>query len=208
MPGKSARIEHAFAPRQIARLARRLARTRRVNRLGDDFFHHRGILLEELAQLVVDELRHLAGDIAVELALGLPFELRLRNLHADHRRQAFADVVAGQILFHVLEQTRLLSESIDGARERAAEAAQMRAAIHRVDVIGEAEQRLRVAVVILQSDLNPHRTAGARLLAFDVNRILVQHGLAAVQMLDELRNAAVVKKYVLLLRLHAFVASA
>ena len=37
---------------------------------------------------------HVALDVGIELALGLPFELRLRQLHADHRGQAFAHIVA------------------------------------------------------------------------------------------------------------------
>ena len=106
---QAAGIERAFAARQIAGLAGRFARARRVDRLADDLLHHRRILVEELAQLLVDELRHVALDIAVQLALGLAFELRLRQLHADHRGQAFADVVAGEVLFDVLEQAGLLA---------------------------------------------------------------------------------------------------
>ena len=72
--------------------------------LRHDLAHHRRILVEELAQLFVDELDHEALNIGIELALGLSFELRLRQLHADHRGQAFAHVVAGQVFFHVFEQ--------------------------------------------------------------------------------------------------------
>ena len=85
------------------------------------------------------ELDHVALDIAVELALGLPFELRLRQLHADHGGQTLAHVVAGQVLFDVLEQPACLARGVDGAGQRAAEAAQVRAAVHGVDVVGEAE---------------------------------------------------------------------
>ena len=93
---------------------------------------------------------HGAGDIGIQLALGLSFELRLRQLHADHRDQAFAHVVAGQILFDVLEQAQLLPGVVDGAGQRRAEAGKVRAAVHRVDVVGEAENRFRVGVVVLQ----------------------------------------------------------
>ena len=91
---QAAGIERALAARQVARLAGRFARARGFDRLADDLAAHRRVLVEELAQLLVDELRHLARDVAVQLALGLAFELRLRHLDADHRRQAFADVVA------------------------------------------------------------------------------------------------------------------
>src|ERR1039458_7502228 len=116
-------IERTFAPGQVARLAGRLARAGRVNSLPHDLAHHRRILVEILARLVVDELGHVSGDIAVQLALGLAFELRLRDLHADHGRQAFAHIVAGQVLFDIFEQPGLLPGCVDGAGESAAEAA-------------------------------------------------------------------------------------
>ncbi len=82
---------------------------------------------------------HGAGDIGIQLALGLAFELRLRQLHADHGDQAFAHVVAGQIFFHVFEQAHLLPGVIDGAGQRRAESGKVRAAVNGVDVVGEAE---------------------------------------------------------------------
>ncbi len=62
----------------------------------------------------------------------------------------------------------------------------MRAAVHRVDVVGKAEHRLRVAVVVLQGDLD--LDVIARSLHDD--GLLVQHLLAAIQMLDKLGNSA------------------
>ena len=79
--------------------------------LRDDLPHHRRVLVEVLAQLFVDELDHEALNIGVQLALGLPFELRLRQLHADHRGKAFAHVVAGEVFLYVLEQPGLLARS-------------------------------------------------------------------------------------------------
>ncbi len=128
------------------------------------------------------------GDVGVQLALGLPFELRLRQLHADDGHQAFAHVVAAKVFLHVLEQPKLLADRVDRARQRRAEARKMRAAVHRVDVVGEAEHRLRVGVVVLQRNLHDHVAA----LGLHVDRLLVQHLLALVQVLDELRDAAVV----------------
>ena len=83
----------------------------------------------------------------------------------------------------------------------------MRAAIHRVDVVGEAENALRIAVVVLQRDFHRQRAAVVRQLAFgfEVDGLLVQHGLAVVQMLDELRDAAAVQKLVALHRIHALI---
>ena len=185
---QSTAVECAFAAGEVAGLARGFAGARGFDRLVDDLLRDRRILLEERAQPLVDERLHRAGDIGVELALGLAFELRLRQLHADHRHQPFADVVAGQVLLHVLEQPELLAGVVDGAGQRGAEAGQVRAAVHRVDVVGEAEHRLGVAVVVLQRDFHGDAVA----LGFHVDRLVVQHALAAVQVLDELGDAAVV----------------
>ena len=134
--------------------------------LGD-----RRVLLEEHAQALVDECLHGAGDVGVELALGLAFELRLRQLDADHGDQAFAHVVAAQVLFHVLEKAELLADGVDGAGERRAEARQMRAAVDGVDVVGEAENGFGVAVVVLEGDFDFDVVA----LGFHHDGLLVQH---------------------------------
>ena len=146
------------------------------------------VLFEECAQALVHELRDRAGDVGVQLALGLAFELRLRQLHADHRDQAFAHIVAGQIFFDVFEQAHLLPGIVDGAGQGRAESGKMRAAVDGVDVVGEAEHRLGIGVVVLQSDLHVHAVA----VVFHVDGLVVQHLLAAIEMLDELGDAAVV----------------
>ncbi len=88
--------------------------------------------------------------------------------------------------FTSLNSPSLLPDAVDGPRQRGPEPGQMRAAIHRIDVVREAEDRLRVAVVVLQRDFHIHAVA----LGLPCNRLVVQHLLAAVQVLDELRNAA------------------
>ncbi len=62
----------------------------------------------------------------------------------------------------------------------------MRAAIHGVDGVRERENVFAVGVVVLQRDFDFDRAA----LSFDVDRRIVQGGLAAVQMFDELGDAA------------------
>ena len=55
----------------------------------------------------VDDLLDQALDRRVaELGLGLALELRVGELHRDHRRQPLADVLAGEVLVLVLEQAR------------------------------------------------------------------------------------------------------
>ncbi len=74
----------------------------------------------------------------------------------------------------------------------------MRSAIDGVDVIGEAEDIFRIAVVVLQRDFHGQRAAVRHLaITFEIDRLFVQHRLAAIQVLDEFRYAAAVMKLVL-----------
>jgi hypothetical protein len=66
---------------------------------------HRGISSKKVRQLLVDDGGHDALHLAVaQLGLGLPLELRVRDLDADHRGQALADVVARHRLAVVLDE--------------------------------------------------------------------------------------------------------
>src|SRR5581483_1467424 len=185
---QSAPVQRALAACQIAGLARGLASACRFNCLVDDALGNRRVLVEEAAQALVHECLDDTCDIGVQLALRLTFKLRLRQLHADNRHQPLANIVSREVLLHVLEQPELLTRVVDGARQGGAEARQMRTAIDRIDVVGEAEDGFRVAVVVLQRNLHGHAVA----LGFHVDRLLVQHALTAVQVLDELGDAAVV----------------
>ena len=74
-------------------------------------------------RLFVDELLDGALDVAVQLALGLAFELRLRQLHGDHGDQPFAHVVAGDgdfvllLLEHAGGDAKLLMERVSAERK-------------------------------------------------------------------------------------------
>ena len=184
---QSAAVQRSLAARQVAGLAGGFTRACCVDGLVDDLLGDRRVLVEERAQTLVDECLHRARDIGVELALGLAFELRLRKLHADYGYQSFANVIAGEVFLHVLEQPKLLARIVHGASQRGAEARQVRPAIDGVDVVGEAEHRLGVGVVVLQRDFHGNAIA----LGFHVDRLVVQDGLAAVQVLDELGDAAI-----------------
>src|SRR2546423_1646251 len=157
-----------------------------VIRLVDDLLGDGRVLLEERAQTLVDELRDRAGDVRIQLALGLAFELRLRQLHTDYGHQAFANVIARQVFFDVFEQTHLLPSVIDGASQSGAESGEMRAAVNRVDIVGEAENRLGVRVVVLQANLHVDAIA----IVLHIDRLIVEHLLAPVEVLDEFRDAA------------------
>ncbi len=136
----------------------------------------------------------------------MPLKLRLRKLDADHRGQPLAHVVTGEVLLHVFEQPAGLSSRVYGAREGAAEAAEVRAAIDGVDVVGEAEDRLGVAIVVLQGDFNgEHAAVGQSTFALKGDRLLMQYALAAVEVLNELGDTAAVMELVNLERVLTFV---
>ena len=67
----------------------------------------------------------------------------------------------------------------------------MRPAIHRVDIVRKAENRFGIAVVVLKANLHGHAIA----FGLHVNRTVVQHCLAAIQVLNELSDAAVVFEF-------------
>ena len=69
------------------------------------------------------------------------------TLHRQHRGQAFAAVVAGERDLFLARSAGGLGILRDLARQRAAEAGEMRAAVALRNVVGEAEHALVVAVV-------------------------------------------------------------
>ncbi len=62
----------------------------------------------------------------------------------------------------------------------------MRAAVDGIDIVGKTEDRFRVTVVVLERDFHLHSVA----LGFHVDRLVMEDALAAVQVLDELRDPA------------------
>ena len=62
----------------------------------------------------------------------------------------------------------------------------MRAAVNGVDGVGEGENIFGVAIVILERDFHVHLAA----LAFHIDRRVVERLLAAIEVLDELGDAA------------------
>src|SRR6185436_11500015 len=96
---KGAAVQGALAAHQIARLPGRLAGPCGIDRLADDAAGHRGVFLEIGAEPVVENRLDDALDLGVsQLGLGLPLELRVRNLDADDAGEPFADVFAGDAL--------------------------------------------------------------------------------------------------------------
>ena len=194
LPRQARRVQGSLAPRQIAGLAGRLARPRRLDGLANDALRNVGIPFEVLAQVVIDGGDDLALDVAVQLALRLTLELGLRQLHADHRGQALPHVLSAQADFRVLEETGALGVRVDRARQGGTEAGQMRPPLDRVDRVGEREEVLLVAVVVLERDVAGHDAAIELPLVMEVDRVRMQRGLAPVQVSHELGDAALEMK--------------
>ena len=162
---------------------------------GDDPPRVGRVLLEELAELAVDGLLDQALDRRVaELGLRLALELRVGELHRDHRGQALADVVAGQVLVLLLQQALVARVGVQRPGQRRAEAGEVRAALVGVDVVGEREHRLLVGGVPLHRDLD-RAVVG---LVVEEDGLAVQGVLVLVQVLDEVDDPALVEEGVAL----------
>jgi len=109
--GQSAAVERAFAAGQV-RALRAASRAREASmallmmRLAMGGFCSRNMPSRSLTKA------ERSCDVGVELALGLAFELRLRELDADHGNQALAHIVAAEVLLHVFEESELLTDGV------------------------------------------------------------------------------------------------
>ena len=120
-----------------------------------------------------------------QLDLGLRFELRVGVLDGDDGGQALARVVAGEVRVGILEQAVLAGVVVDHARQRGAQAGQVRAAVDGVDRVGEGVDRLGVGIGVLDGGLD----ADALDLLLDIDHGV--QGLAvAVEVADEGGEAA------------------
>ena len=69
----------------------------------------------------------------------------------------------------------------------------MRAAVHRVDVVGEAENGFRIGIVVLQGHFDLHLTQRVRAAnPLETDRLVVQDALALAQVFDKLGDAALI----------------
>ena len=157
--------------------------------LRDDLLRLGGVLLEELGELLVDDRLDEALDRRVaELRLRLALELRVAELDRDHRGEPLADVLALEVVLLLLEEPLVARVAVERARQRGAEAREVRAALGRVDVVREREDRLDVGRVPLHRDLD----LAVVVLAVEVDDVLVDRVLARVHVRDEVADPALV----------------
>jgi hypothetical protein len=188
LAGQRPAVQGALPANEVLGFPGRLAGTRGIDRLADDFAGDRRVLFEVGAEGVVhrrlDDTLHLA---VAELRLGLPFELRIPHLHADDRGQTFPHVVAAERFGVFFEEIVSVGITVDGAGQRGLEAHQVGAAFFGVDVVRERKEVFRVPVVILQR----HFKNQVRPLRLHINRFM-QRGLGFVEMIDERDDPALV----------------
>ncbi len=147
------------------------------------------MLLEVGPQTFVDERLDQPAHIAVsELGLGLALELGFRNFDGNHGDQSLAHVIAVERLVVLLEQVVRNRVGVHRARERRTKSAQVGAAFDRIDIVREREDVFRVGIVPLHGDLDRHAAA----LALQIDHVVVDLVLAAIEMFDERDDAALV----------------
>lgn len=93
-------------------------RTGGFDGLPDDRLCNLGMFFKVAAQLFVKEGLDRALDIRIELALGLPLELRLGQLDGDDGDQTFAYIVSGELSLEILDQIGRLRVTADGLGKR------------------------------------------------------------------------------------------
>src|SRR5262249_4141898 len=126
--------------RELARLAGRLTSLSRAHTLVRDLARSGRIFLERLRpSLVYGLLDQALDDGVAELGLRLPLELRSGQAHRHDGAQSLAHVVTGHAALEVLEEAIVLRVRGELSGQRGAEAGEMRAALARVDVVGERE---------------------------------------------------------------------
>ena len=106
----------------------------------------------------------------------MALKLRIGNLHRKHRRQALADVLAGQVGIGILTLAPLLGKGVEGAGEHRLQALNVGAAIDGANVISEAKDVVGIGIhAPLQGSLNLHPiTLGVDIDNLRVQRILLR----------------------------------
>ena len=116
-----------------------------------------------------------------------PSNCGLLQLDRDHGSQPLADVLAVEALL-LLQELELAGLRVQRAGQRAAEAGEVRAALDRVDVVGEGEDGLLVRGV----PLHRHFDGALVGVALEIDDVLVDRVLRLVDVRDEVADAALV----------------
>ena len=127
-------------------------------------------------------------DVLPELGLGLALELRVAQADRDDGGQALPDVLALEVLLLLLEEVAGPGVAVDDVGQRLGEALDVHPALNGRDAVGEGVDRLVVAGVPLQRDLDLLALLGL----LERRHLAEQRLLGRVEVLDEVDDAAVV----------------
>ena len=117
------------------------------------------------------------------------FELGVRQLHGDDGGQAFAHVVAGEVVVLVADDALVAAVAVDEGGQRGAEAFLVHAAFGRVDGVGEGVDGGGVGGGPLHGDFDTH---GAFVVfGFEVDDLVVDRVglLRGVEVFDVVAQA-------------------
>ena len=146
------------------------------------------MLLQICRELIGHDIVHQRADIGVaQLGLGLALELGLGQLHGNDGGDALAHILAGNLIA-VLDHAVFQAVGVEHPCQRRLEAGLVHAALRGMDVVGEGDDSLVIAVVILHGDLG----GGVVLGAGEIDDILMNGGLVAVDIGDELPDTALI----------------
>lgn len=111
-----------------------------------------------------------------ELGLGLAFELRGGEFHRHHCGQAFAHVVAGEVLILVFEDVLFTCVTVDERGQRGAEAFFVGTAFGGGDGVGEGVHRFGVCGGPLHGDFRGN--ADFQVFRFEIDHVPGSTGVA------------------------------
>ena len=136
--GHAGRFENRLATCVLTCLLGRDARTGGLDGLLDDVLGFARVGVEPIAKLVGHHTLHEGLGLGIaELGLGLAFELRGCELDGHYCGQAFAHIVAGEVLILVLENVLLSGVPVDQRGQRRSETFLVGAAFGGGDGVGE-----------------------------------------------------------------------
>ena len=155
-------------------------------------------------------LRHRGADKSFhfwiqQFFLGLIVERWIGQLHADHGRQTFAQILAGRNEIFFLEQAHASTIIINDGGQRFAKRRDMRAAVAVWNIVAKCQQNLGNSVGVLQRQFAAH----SGFCVFAAHHHHRTHGgLCGVDELHVSTNAGVIVKHfvtLLTLRVNTFV---
>ena len=183
--GHAGRLENRLAPGVLAGFLRRDAGAGGFDGLLDDVLGLGRVGVEPVAELVGHHALHEGLRLGVaELGLRLPFELRSGQLDGHDGGQAFAHIVAGEVVILLLEDVLVSRIPVHQRGQRCTEAFFVRAALCGGDRVRERVHSLGIRGGPLHRDLG--RDADLEVFGLEIDDILLDgSGLAG---LDQVRD--------------------